>query len=256
MACLSLLSPDPRTKLTWRCLPPPFCSGAERHEGGRQVQHQRRHRQRKRHLPAEQPRGQEGTPCPAPAQVSTAGCLPPHSVRSAACRPTGARPFPPCASQEEQTLIDMNEPVALTFALRYLINFTKATSLSPSVVRSAAAAGLGWAGLRCAGLGWGVLFCADCAMLRGTVTRCATLLRIDQHAGPRHQQLVTTCARCPLMHAFASFIPTRSRSSSCPRSCRWLWSTSAQTWATCGTTSRQRWVAAVGRCAGSLHLTG
>jgi proliferating cell nuclear antigen len=36
--------------------------------------------------------------------------------------------------KEEQTLIDMNEPVALTFALRYLINFTKATSLSPSVV--------------------------------------------------------------------------------------------------------------------------
>ena len=40
-------------------------------------------------------------------------------------------------AQEEQTLIDMNEPVALTFALRYLINFTKATSLSPSVVRRA-----------------------------------------------------------------------------------------------------------------------
>jgi len=36
--------------------------------------------------------------------------------------------------QEEPTHIDMNEPVALTFALRYLINFTKATSLSPSVV--------------------------------------------------------------------------------------------------------------------------
>ena len=35
---------------------------------------------------------------------------------------------------EEQTVIDMQEPVALTFALRYLNSFTKATSLSPSVV--------------------------------------------------------------------------------------------------------------------------
>ena len=35
--------------------------------------------------------------------------------------------------------------------------------------------------------------------------------------------------------------PTLSRSSSCPRSCLWWWSTSAQTWATCATTSRQRW---------------
>lgn len=35
---------------------------------------------------------------------------------------------------EEQTLIDMNEPVSLTFALRYLNSFTKATGLSPSVV--------------------------------------------------------------------------------------------------------------------------
>ena len=36
--------------------------------------------------------------------------------------------------EEEQTLIDMNETVSLTFALRYLVNFTKATALSPSVV--------------------------------------------------------------------------------------------------------------------------
>lgn len=35
--------------------------------------------------------------------------------------------------QEEQTLIDMNEPVNLTFALRYLTSFTKATPLSPTV---------------------------------------------------------------------------------------------------------------------------
>ena len=52
-------------------------------------------------------------------------CSPPVPAR----HPRHARP------QEEQTLIDMNEPVALTFALRYLVNFTKATSLSPSVVR-------------------------------------------------------------------------------------------------------------------------
>lgn len=36
--------------------------------------------------------------------------------------------------QEDRTLIEMVEPVNLTFALRYLINFSKATSLAPSVV--------------------------------------------------------------------------------------------------------------------------
>jgi hypothetical protein len=36
--------------------------------------------------------------------------------------------------QEEQTIIDLNEQVNLTFALRYLTSFTKATSLSPTVV--------------------------------------------------------------------------------------------------------------------------
>ncbi|KAL4422881.1 hypothetical protein ABPG75_009078 [Micractinium tetrahymenae] len=35
--------------------------------------------------------------------------------------------------EDEQTLIDMNEPVNLTFALRYLASFTKATALSPAV---------------------------------------------------------------------------------------------------------------------------
>lgn len=35
---------------------------------------------------------------------------------------------------DEQTAIDMQEPVALTFALRYLNSFTKATSLSGAVV--------------------------------------------------------------------------------------------------------------------------
>jgi proliferating cell nuclear antigen len=38
--------------------------------------------------------------------------------------------------QEEATVIDLNEPVELTFALRYLNSFAKATPLSPSVVIS------------------------------------------------------------------------------------------------------------------------
>lgn len=37
---------------------------------------------------------------------------------------------------EEATIIEMNEPVSLTFALRYLNSFTKATSLSESVTVS------------------------------------------------------------------------------------------------------------------------
>lgn len=37
-------------------------------------------------------------------------------------------------SEDEKTVIDMTEPVDLTFALRYLISFTKATSLSPAVI--------------------------------------------------------------------------------------------------------------------------
>ena len=37
---------------------------------------------------------------------------------------------------DEQTVIDLNEPVMLTFALRYLNSFTKATPLSTSVVIS------------------------------------------------------------------------------------------------------------------------
>jgi proliferating cell nuclear antigen len=38
--------------------------------------------------------------------------------------------------EEEQVVIDMEEPVELNFALRYLNFFTKATSLSPSVLIS------------------------------------------------------------------------------------------------------------------------
>jgi len=38
--------------------------------------------------------------------------------------------------EEEQVVIDMEEPVELTFALRYLNFFTKATSLGPSVIIS------------------------------------------------------------------------------------------------------------------------
>ena len=39
-------------------------------------------------------------------------------------------------NSEEQTVIDMHEPVMLTFALRYLNSFTKATPLAPSVIIS------------------------------------------------------------------------------------------------------------------------
>lgn len=37
---------------------------------------------------------------------------------------------------EEATIIEMNEPVSLTFALRYLNSFTKASPLSSSVTLS------------------------------------------------------------------------------------------------------------------------
>eukprot|EP00271_Cylindrocystis_brebissonii_P022065 TRINITY_DN8271_c0_g1_i1.p1 TRINITY_DN8271_c0_g1~~TRINITY_DN8271_c0_g1_i1.p1 ORF type:complete len:263 (-),score=61.09 TRINITY_DN8271_c0_g1_i1:866-1654(-) len=38
--------------------------------------------------------------------------------------------------EDEQTVVEMNEPVTLTFALRYLNSFTKATVLSPTVTFS------------------------------------------------------------------------------------------------------------------------
>ena len=37
---------------------------------------------------------------------------------------------------EQSTIIEMNEPVSLTFALRYMNSFTKATSLSETVAIS------------------------------------------------------------------------------------------------------------------------
>lgn len=40
------------------------------------------------------------------------------------------------AKEDEQTVINLDEPVTLTFALRYLNLFTKATSLSGSVTLS------------------------------------------------------------------------------------------------------------------------
>ena len=39
-------------------------------------------------------------------------------------------------NSEDQTVIDMHEPVMLTFALRYLNSFTKATPLASSVIIS------------------------------------------------------------------------------------------------------------------------
>lgn len=58
----------------------------------------------------------------------------PWSPQGVTCAHACSRGRPP---QEDQTLIDMNEPVNLTFALRYLASFTKATPLSPAVVRAA-----------------------------------------------------------------------------------------------------------------------
>jgi len=42
----------------------------------------------------------------------------------------------PSEKEEDQVMIDMEEPVELTFALRYLNFFTKATSLGPTVILS------------------------------------------------------------------------------------------------------------------------
>lgn len=38
--------------------------------------------------------------------------------------------------EEEQVSIELNQPVTLTFATRYLVSFSKATPLSPSVTLS------------------------------------------------------------------------------------------------------------------------
>ena len=46
------------------------------------------------------------------------------------------RANPTSEKEEEQVVIEMEEPVELTFALRYLNFFTKATPLSPTVVLS------------------------------------------------------------------------------------------------------------------------
>ena len=40
--------------------------------------------------------------------------------------------------EEDQTTVEIHEPVSLTFALRYLNSFTKATALSPQVTLSLA----------------------------------------------------------------------------------------------------------------------
>ena len=75
------------------------------------------------------------------------GCSLPSTVCSQAltapCCPATPSSFTPdqtylCANSlqpDESTMIEMNESVALTFALRYLNSFAKATSLSPTVVR-------------------------------------------------------------------------------------------------------------------------
>lgn len=49
-------------------------------------------------------------------------------ISQASCRQN-----PSADGQDQATSIELNEPVMLTFALRYLNSFTKATPLSPSV---------------------------------------------------------------------------------------------------------------------------
>lgn len=41
-----------------------------------------------------------------------------------------------CLQDEDKTVVEMQEPVTLTFALRYLNSFTKATPLSSTVTLS------------------------------------------------------------------------------------------------------------------------
>lgn len=61
-------------------------------------------------------------------------------------------PAAPCLQLEEQTVIDLTEPVTLTFGLRYLTQFTKATALSPSVVRVVVVGGGGSCCCQCLSL--------------------------------------------------------------------------------------------------------
>lgn len=50
--------------------------------------------------------------------------------------PFAPPPPPPPEQPEESTTIEMHEPVSLTFALRYMNSFTKATPLSSTVTIS------------------------------------------------------------------------------------------------------------------------
>jgi proliferating cell nuclear antigen len=55
-----------------------------------------------------------------------AGCL------TAACRSTTAADVKP----EDQTRVELNEPVSLNFALKYLVSFSRASALSGAVQMS------------------------------------------------------------------------------------------------------------------------
>lgn len=52
---------------------------------------------------------------------------------SNACLTLCCRHNPSADRKDDQTIIDISEPVALTFALRYLNSFAKSTSLSNTV---------------------------------------------------------------------------------------------------------------------------
>jgi len=88
-------------------------------QGRRQVQHLRRHRRGEHHVQTEHERGEGAW------QASRVSRLAPTRIAHAS-------PVQP----DDQTTIELTEPVTLTFALRYLNSFCKATPLSGQVTLS------------------------------------------------------------------------------------------------------------------------
>jgi len=117
-------------------------------------------------------------------------------------------------------VIDLVEPVTLSFALRYLISFSKASPLAATVVLSMRKVrrrpARGWPTrtiIHDGALGFGV---ASCQLLQ----RALRLSRTD-FANARCHCLGDRCASLPR------------------RSCRSLWSTGCRTWGTSGSAWRR-----------------
>ena len=94
------------------------------HQGGGEIFRHRRHRGRKRRRPP-QPVRRQGAPA-----ISATPLLPRHARRPVPHPARGP------SQEDDATVIELEEPVSLTFALRYLNLFTKATPLSPTVTLS------------------------------------------------------------------------------------------------------------------------